>query len=239
MLLALPGPGLGVSLQNHPLAALVTLFGAGVLTSLSPCIFPMIPITAGIISGTSGAGPSPRRRVMGRTLVYVLGLALFYAVMGLVAGLTGTLFGTVASNLWVRLAVANLLVLYALALLDVFPVNAPQRLAAWAAGLSGGSYPAVFLLGATSGIVAAPCGAPAFAVVLTWVAATHSGVLGFLYLFVFSLGMTVLLAAVGIFSGLAAVLPKPGPWMVWIKRLSGVVLLLVAEYYLVQVGKTL
>ncbi len=97
----------------------------------------------------------------------------------------------------------------------------------------------MFLLGATSGIVAAPCGAPAFAAVLTWVAATHSGVLGFVYLFVFSLGMTAVLAAVGLFSGLLTVLPKPGPWMAWIKRLSAVVLLLVAEYYLIQVGKTL
>ncbi|HKE91088.1 MAG TPA: cytochrome c biogenesis protein CcdA, partial [Gemmatimonadales bacterium] len=119
------------------------------------------------------------------------------------------------------------------------PVNVPQRLAGWAGGLSGGSYPAVFLLGATSGIVAAPCGAPAFAAVLTWVAATRSGVLGFVYLFVFSLGMTAVLAAAGLFSGLLTVLPKPGPWMEWIKRLSAVVLLLVAEYYLIQVGKTL
>ncbi|HET7250369.1 MAG TPA: cytochrome c biogenesis protein CcdA [Gemmatimonadales bacterium] len=224
---------------DHPAAALVTLFGAGLLTSLSPCIFPMIPITAGIITGSSAAGATPRRRVVGRTFTYVLGLALFYALMGLVAGLTGTLFGTVASNLWVRFGIANLLVLFALALLDVFSVNAPQRLAAWAAGVSGGSYPGVFLLGATSGIVAAPCGAPAFAAVLTWVATTHSGVLGFVYLFVFSLGMTAVLAAVGLFSGLLTVLPKPGPWMVWIKRLSAVVLLLMAEYYLVQVGKTL
>jgi len=224
---------------DHPVASLVALFGAGLLTSLSPCIFPMIPITVGIISGSSAGGATPRSRVVGRTLTYVLGLALLYALMGLVAGLTGTLFGTVASNPYVRVALANLLVLFALALLDVFPVNVPQRLATWAAGLTGGSYPAVFLLGATSGIVAAPCGAPAFAAVLTWVAATHSGVLGFVYLFVFSLGMTAVLAAVGLFSGLLTVLPKPGPWMAWIKRLSAVVLLLVAEYYLIQVGKTL
>ena len=224
---------------DHPVAALVALFGAGLLTSFSPCIFPMIPITVGIVSGSSATGVTPRGRVVGRTLTYVLGVALFYALMGLVAGLTGTLFGTVASNVYVRIGIANLLVVFALALLDVFPVNLPQRLASWAAGLSAGSYPAVFLLGATSGIVAAPCGAPAFAAVLTWVAATRSGVLGFVYLFVFSLGMTAVLAAAGLFSGMLTVLPKPGPWMVWIKRLSAVVLLLVAEYYLIQVGKTL
>jgi thiol:disulfide interchange protein DsbD len=159
--------------------------------------------------------------------------------MGLVAGLTGTLFGTVASNPWVRFAIGNLLLLFALAMLDVFPVAAPRRLAAWAAGLSGGSYPAVFLLGATSGIVAAPCGAPAFGAVLTWVATTHSAVLGFVYLFVFSLGMSIVLAAVGLFSGALAALPRPGPWMVWIQRAAGVVLLLMAEYYFIQMGKVL
>jgi thiol:disulfide interchange protein DsbD len=230
--------GLSDSLQHHPLAAVAALFGAGLVTSLSPCIYPMIPITVGLIGGTARADAS-RRRAVALTATYILGLALFYALLGLAAGLTGTLFGTVASNPWVRLAVGNLLVVFALGLLDVIPMNAPQRLAAWAGRLSGGSYPAVFLLGATSGIVAAPCGAPAFGVVLTWVAATKSGVLGFLYLFVFSLGMTAVLAVVGVFSGTLAALPKPGPWMVWIKRAAAVVLLLVAEYYFVQVGKSL
>ena len=81
------------------------------------------------------------------------------------------------------------------------------------------------MLGATSGIVAAPCGAPAFAVVLTWVTTTQSGVLGFIYLFVFSLGMTALLVLVGLFSGSLAALPKAGAWMVWVKKIAGVLML--------------
>ncbi len=121
----------------------------------------------------------------------------------------------------------------------MIPVSAPQRLLAWASSLGGGSYPAVFLLGATSGIVAAPCGAPAFAAVLTWVAATRSGVLGFLYLFVFSLGMTAILVVVGLFSGTVATLPKAGAWMATIKKLAGIILLAMAEYYFVQMGKVL
>src|SRR5207245_7353740 len=111
---------------------------------------------------------------------------------------------------------------------DVIPVSAPQRVMRWAAGLGGGSYPAVFLLGATSGIVAAPCGAPAFAAILTWVATTRSGVLGFVYLFVFSLGMTALLIVVGLFSGAVAALPRSGAWMVWVKKGAGVALLAMA-----------
>ncbi len=232
------GSGLSDALHHHPLAALATLFGAGVLTSLTPCIYPMIPITAGVVAGSATAGGG-RARTVGLTLAYVTGLALFYAILGLVAGLTGTLFGTIASNKWVLFITGNLFIVFALAMLDVIPVRAPQRLAAWAGSLGGGSYPAVFLLGATSGIVAAPCGAPAFAVVLTWVAQTRSGTLGFLYLFVFSLGMMAILVAVGLSSGTLARLPRSGPWMVWVKRIAGVLMLGAAEYYFIQVGKVL
>jgi thiol:disulfide interchange protein DsbD len=191
----------------------------------------------GVIGG-SAAGRS-RRRTAFLTLAYVSGVAAFYALLGLVAGLTGSLFGTVSANPWIRFATGNLLLLFGLAMLDVFPVTAPRRLTQWAGRLQGGSGPSVFLLGATSGIVAAPCGAPAFAAVLTWVAGTGSAVLGFVYLFVFSLGMTVLLVAVGLFSGTLAALPRSGAWMVWIKRIAGVVMIGVAEYYFIQVGKTL
>lgn len=227
--------GLSESLSTSPLLAMGTLFVAGVLTSLTPCIYPMIPITASVVSGAAERNPS-RLRTVGLTLTYVSGLALFYALLGLVAGLTGTLFGTVSANPWVRFAMGNVLLVFGLAMLDVFPVSAPARWVEWASRLGGGSYPAVFLLGATSGIVAAPCGAPAFAVVLTWVAASQAGVLGFLYLFVFSLGMTALLVVVGLFSGSLALLPRSGRWMIWIKRLAGVIMLGVAEYYFVQTG---
>jgi thiol:disulfide interchange protein DsbD len=230
--------GLGDALSHHPVLALVTLFGAGLVTSLTPCVYPMIPITVGILSGTSAGRPSRARRA-GLTLTYATGLACFYALLGLIAGLTGSLFGTVSANPWARFAIGNLLLVFGLAMLDVFPVSAPRRLMQWVAGLSGGSYPAVFLLGATSGIVAAPCGAPAFAAVLTWVASTRSAVLGFVYLFVFSLGMTALLVVVGLFSGTLAALPKAGAWMVWIKKAAGIVLLGMAEYYFIQMGKVL
>jgi len=227
--------GLSDTLQHSPLVAVATLFGAGVLTSLTPCLYPMIPVTAGILGAMGGSG-APRRRVAGLTLTYVLGLALLYAVLGLLAGLSGSLFGSVASSWWARLVTGNLLLVFALAMLDVIPVSAPRGLAAWAGRLGGGSYPAVFLLGATSGLVAAPCGAPAFAVVLTWVAATGSGVWGFVYLFVFSLGMTALLVGVGLSSGFLSSLPRSGAWLTWIKRGAGVLMLVMAEYYFIQVG---
>jgi thiol:disulfide interchange protein DsbD len=221
---------LSEQISHSPLLAAASLFGAGVLTSLTPCIYPMIPITASVIAGTAGEGARLRRR-MGLTGTYVAGLALLYASMGLLAGLTGSLFGAVASHPAARVAIAVLLVLFALAMFDVYAVAIPARLLAWAGALPGGSYPAVFLLGATSGLVAAPCGAPAFAAVLTWVATTGSAALGFGYLFVFSLGMTAVLAVVGVFSGTVATLPKTGPWMLWVKRGAGSIMLAVAAYY--------
>src|SRR6266545_1718712 len=224
------------ALQHRPLVAVPLLFVAGLVTSLNPCIYPMIPITAGALAGVNTMA-QPRRRTIGLTLTYATGLALFYAVLGLIAGLTGSLFGTIGSSPWARLAIGNLLLVFALAMLEVIPIRVPARLAAWAGGLGGGSYGAVFLLGATSGIVAAPCGAPAFAAVLTWVAGTQSAVLGFVYLFVFSLGMTALLVAVGLSSGLLARLPRSGRWTVWVKRTGGVLLLAMAEYYFVQMGR--
>lgn len=228
--------GLGELLQQRPLLAAATLFGAGVLTSLTPCIYPMIPITAGLISGANSGHSPSRGRTVGLTLCYVTGLALFYALLGVLAGLTGTLFGTVSASPWARFAIGNLLLIYGLAMLEVIPVLVPRGLASWAGRLGGGSYPAVFLLGASSGIVAAPCGAPAFAAVLTWVATTRSALLGFAYLFTFSLGMTALLVVVGIFSGSLAALPRSGKWMIWIKRVAGLAMIGVAEYYFIQMG---
>ncbi len=250
MILAIPVHLLaqvGASLSAHPLAAFGALFVAGLATSLTPCVYPMIPITAGILAGAPthrrtdapGNAAAPWRRRVGLTLTYALGLALLYALLGLLAGLTGSLFGTVSASPWARFAVGNLLIVFGLALLDVFPVEAPQRLVAWAGRFAGGSYAGVFAMGATSGIVAAPCGAPAFAAVLTWVGTTRSALLGFAYLFVFSLGMTALLVVVGLFSGTVAALPRAGRWMTWVKHLAGVVLLAMAEYYFVQMGRAL
>jgi thiol:disulfide interchange protein DsbD len=90
-----------------------------------------------------------------------------------------------------------------------------------------------------SGLVAAPCGAPVFAAILTWVTATQSGAMGFVYLFAFSLGMCALLVIVGLSSGALSRLPRAGAWMVWIKRGFALVMIGVAEYYLIKMGQLL
>ena len=232
---------ISAQLSSSPLTALPVLFIAGVLTSLAPCIYPMIPITAAIVGGSAvGDAPRARSRTVFLTFAYVLGLALAYASVGLFAGLTGTLFGSISTNPWLYFAMANLLIIAALAMLEVIPVRVPTWLLTRASTAgSGGSLYGVFVMGAASGLVAAPCSAPVMAAVLTWVTATKSGVLGFIYLFVFSLGMCTLLIVVGLFSGTLARLPRAGEWMVWVKRLFALIMLAVAEYYLVQMGQLL
>ena len=221
------------------------LFLGGVLTSLNPCIYPMIPITAAIVGGqeigsVNVGGPRSRLRPVLLTLTYVLGLAALYSVLGVIAGMTGTLFGSVSTNPWLYFVMANLLMLAALAMFDVLPVPVPR----WAierasrAGTAG-RYSGAFMMGAVSGLVAAPCGAPIMAAVLTWVTTTQSGFLGFVYLFSFSLGMCVLLVLVGVSSGALARLPRSGVWMAWVKRGFGFVMLAVAQYYLIKMGQLL
>ena len=223
-------------LREQPLLGALAMFGAGFATSLTPCVYPMIPIVAGVLGGQGGAARS-RGRVVGYSLTYVAGVALIYAALGLVAGLTGSLFGAVSSNRWSYFAVGNLLLLYGLALLEVIRVSVPTPIRAWAGRFGADSYGGVLAMGATSGLVAAPCGAPAFGAALTFVTTTGSAGLGFLYLFTFSLGMTALLLGVGLVSGLAAALPRPGTWVIWIKRAGAVLLLAMAEYYFIQMGK--
>lgn len=237
---------LAAQLSAHPAAALPALFGAGVLTSLTPCIYPMIPITAAIVGGQTateraeGVRSGSRVRVALLTLAYVAGLALVYSALGLFAGLTGTLFGSVSTNPWLYFAMANLLLLAALSMLDVLPVRMPASLMQRAATAgTAGRVTGALVMGAMSGLVAAPCSAPVMAAVLTWVSTTHSAGLGFLYLFTFSLGMCALLAIVGLSSGTLARLPRAGLWMVWVKRGFALLMLGAAEYYLVQMGTVL
>jgi cytochrome c-type biogenesis protein len=234
----LDSSSLASSLSTHPAAALGAVFVGGVLTSLTPCLYPMIPITVSIVGG--GVGARRRTARMTLALTYVIGLASAYAGLGLLAGLTGTLFGAVSTNPWLLFVMANVMLLAAAMMADVVPVPIPQALRDRAATMGeGGRYAGVFVMGIASGLVAAPCGAPVMAAILTWVSATGSAWLGFLYLFVFSLGMSSLLLAFAFVADTSLRLPRAGPWMLWVKRAFAIILLGVAEYYLVSMGQVL
>ncbi|MDQ6717342.1 MAG: sulfite exporter TauE/SafE family protein [Gemmatimonadota bacterium] len=225
-------------LALNPFLATLVLYAGGVMTSLTPCVYPMIPITASIIGGQTIGGAS-KRRVAALVASYAIGLSAVYSALGVFAGLSGTLFGSVSTNPWLYLLMANLLIAAALMMLDVIPVRLPAFVRRSSTVGKGGSIPGTFAMGAVSGLVAAPCSAPVMAVVLTWVATTKSGVLGFVYLLAFSLGMCTILVLVGLFAGALVKLPKAGVWMLWIKRALALIMIGVAEYYLMQMGQLL
>jgi thiol:disulfide interchange protein len=223
--------GLNAYLQTSMALAFTAAFAGGLLTSLTPCVYPMVPITVGYI-GYSNIGGS-RGRAFGLAVVYVSGIAVTYAAMGVFAALSGRLFGELNSSPWSFLLVGNIILLLGLSMLDVFtlPIFTPRD-----NGKKAGLLP-IFGLGLSSGLVAGPCTAPVLGVLLAYVASTGNVVLGAGLLFVFAFGMGVLLIGVGTFSGLMASMPRSGNWMVNIKKGLGWIMIILAEYFLIQAGK--
>ena len=231
-----PLAALSGQLGAHPAAALATVFVGGMLTSLTPCLYPMIPVTAAVIGG--GATMPSRARRMGLASLYAIGLAATYSSLGILAAITGHMFGEVSTNPWLTFAMANVMLIAAAMMADVIPVPVPVALRTRAASLGdGGRAAGVLVMGVASGLVAAPCGAPVMAAVLTWVATTQRAMLGFAYLFAFSLGMCSLLLVVAFVADTSIHLPRAGPWMLWVKRGFALLLLGVAEYYLITTGQ--
>jgi len=226
--------GMETYLGGSPLIAIGAAFAGGVLTGLSPCIYPMVPIVSAYV-GSRSIGVKTRLSSFLLSLGYVVGMAAVYAMLGMVAALTGSLFGRISTSPWALLFVANILMVCALNILEVMPFPtwfSGRPVEASARGVSG-----AFLLGAASGLVASPCTSPVLFGLLTFVATTKRVMYGGALLFTFSLGMGVLLIIAGTFSGVAATLPKPGRWMIGIKKALGLLLLGLAEYYLIKAGQ--
>jgi thiol:disulfide interchange protein DsbD len=217
-------------LQSSLLASLAVAFFGGILASLTPCVYPMIPITAGVI-GHANVGGSKRRGFF-LSLVFVTGMALTYAALGIFAAATGRFFGTINSSPWTFLVVGNIILLFGLAMLDAVPVPSfSGRLTSTRLGLT-----SIFLAGVSSALVAGPCTTPVLGSLLAYTASSQSLVAGGLLLFVFSLGMGALLLGVGTFSSFLAAMPRSGPWMVTVKKIMGGLMLVVAQYFFIKAG---
>jgi thiol:disulfide interchange protein DsbD len=208
---------------------LLLAFGAGVATSFTPCVYPMIPITIGII-GARSAG----RRSKGFTLslLYVLGIAVTYSALGTSAALTGSLFGSILQNRWVVTGVAAIFVLMAMSLFGAFELQVPSAFAGRMNRVQGSGYPGAFVLGLVAGIVASPCIGPVLVAMLAYVAASGSPLLGFALFFAFALGLGLLFVVLGTFTGVLASLPRSGAWMGRVRIAFGLLFLALAIYYL-------
>ena len=231
------GQTLQGQLEAGSAAALGVVFAAGVLTSFTPCVYPMIPVTVTFIGG-SAAGS--RGRAIRLSLVYVLGMALVYSALGVITATLGKTFGRFTYSPWIYGGVGLLIVLFGVFMLDVLSLPVPRFFSGvQSAGVRRGGYGGALLIGLAAGFVAAPCTAPVLGLLLVYVAKTRELVWGGTLLFVFALGLGTLLLLVGIFSGLLANLPRSGPWMKWIKVGFGMGMLLVGGWFLVQAGTML
>jgi thiol:disulfide interchange protein len=226
--------GLEHVIAETPLLAYPVVYAAGVLTSFTPCVYPMIPITVGLIGGMSAGN---RLRGFLLSLCYVVGLSITYAVLGALAALTGAFFGQVATDPWVNLAVGALILLMGLAMLGAWEIRVPSFLVPRAGGGAGKGWLGALLVGATSGFVAAPCTAPALGAVLAYVATRRSVVFGTSLLFTFALGMGTLLVIVGTFAGIVRSLPRAGTWMDRVRKAFGWLMVAVGAYFVFQAGR--
>ncbi|MDE1942541.1 MAG: protein-disulfide reductase DsbD [Betaproteobacteria bacterium] len=207
---------------------LLSFFGFGLLLALTPCVFPMIPILSGIIAGQGS--DITKKRAFGLSLTYVLGMAVTYALAGILAGLSGTMLSNTLQTPPVQIGTAILFILLALSMFDVYQLQLPVALQSRLNGVSnrlpGGRHMGVGLMGVLSALVVGPCVAAPLAGSLIYIAQTRDVILGGSALFILALGMGSPLLVIGTSAG--ALMPRAGRWMVWIKRFFGVMLLGVA-----------
>lgn len=211
------------------LFAMLMAFFGGLLVSLTPCVYPMIPITLSII------GSRDENRTFGRGFVlsvsYVAGLSLTYALLGLAVASFGAHLRGFIQNVWFQGAMAAVFALLALSMFDVFMLQVPEAVRNRLAGFKSGGFAGVFLTGMVSGLMASPCVAAPLAGILAFIASTGSALFGFLLLLSFAWGMGLLLIALGTFSGVINSLPRSGEWMNRVKEFYGFLLFGAALYF--------
>ncbi len=217
------------SLESHGLLiGLLLVFLGGLALNLTPCVYPLIPITVGYFGGQA-EGSTKRLFMMG--LLFVVGMALTYSVIGVVTALSGAVFGSLLQNTYVILFIVLIFVVLSLSMFGVYEFKLPDALVAKAGGAKGGMFGA-FFMGLTMGIVAAPCIGPFVLGLVTYVATKGDPFFGFLMFFVLALGLGLPYLFLAIFSGKIKNLPRAGEWMEAVKHVFGFILIGMALYYL-------
>ena len=195
--------------------------------NLTPCVYPLIPITVSYFGGRSAQGKS---ELIGHGICYIGGLALTNSLLGVVAALTGGLIGALLQSPLVLIAIAAVLAAFAMSLFGFWELRLPFWLTQAAAKSYTGFFGS-FFMGITLGVVAAPCIGPFVLGLLTWVATLGDPLIGFVIFFTLSLGLGTPLFVLALFSGQLAKLPKSGEWMNWVRYLMGWVLIGMAAYF--------
>lgn len=220
-----------MSLQGNFIDYISAFFG-GVLVSFSPCVYPLIPLTLGFIGVTSR---SSRLKGLSLSMIFVFGIAITYSILGLIASLSGSIFGIISTHPVSYFLMGNVCIVAALSFFDVIYINFTGLHLENKIKRSGG-FMSVLLLGLVAGLMAGPCATPALGVILTYVATRKNVIYGTSLLFVFAYGMGFLLILVGTFSALIFNLFKSEIMLRRIRKLSGFILLAMGEYFLIKAG---
>lgn len=222
-------------LTDNPTRALLVFFAAGLLLAFTPCVFPMVPILAGIIAG-EGKSLSTMRAFW-LSLVYVLAMAVTYTIAGVLAGLFGQNLQAAFQNPWIISGFVAIFILLALSMFGFYELQLPGRLQSKLAGASGsqrgGRFAGVAVMGLLSALIVGPCVAPPLMAALIVIGASGDAVMGGSALFALSLGMGMPLVAFGTSAG--KLLPKAGPWMKTIQSVFGVGLLALSIWLLERI----
>jgi thiol:disulfide interchange protein DsbD len=206
---------------------LLGIFAGGIALNLTPCIYPLIPITVSYFGGQS-------RQSQGKLAIhgacYIGGLSFTNSVLGVVAAMTGGLMGALLQNPFVLSLIALVLVFFATSLFGLWELRLPYSLAQAASKTYAGYFGSLFM-GLTLGVVASACIGPFILGLLTWVASMGNPLIGFIIFFVLSLGLGLPLFFLALFSGQLEKLPRSGEWLQWVRKLLGWILLGMAVYF--------
>jgi thiol:disulfide interchange protein DsbD len=213
-------------MTSSPSVLLALTFG--LLTALTPCVYPMIPITLAIF----GAKGVSRRRAASLASAYVAGIAVLFGALGTTFGLLGKAFGAYLGNAWVVVPLAIFFVAMALSMFGAFELALPVGLQDRLSRVGGRGFGGAFLMGLVAGLIAAPCTGPPLAGLLAYISTTRDAAFGFVLCAVYGLGVGLPFLLLAAFS---MSLPRSGAWMESVKSVFGIVLLTAALYYLKNV----
>ena len=216
-------------LDKRSILLFFLIFGLGFLTSLTPCVYPVIPIVMGYVGSRSGG-----KKLKGfyLSIFFVLGLSIVYSVLGVIAGATGSMMGVSFQNPIIVILIASIFIIMGLSMAGLFDIPVPSSISSKMQNSGKNDVIGSMVVGGVAGVIAAPCVGPVLIALLSWISQTGNIFLGFLLTFIFSLGMGVIFLLVGTFSGLVSALPKGGKWMENVKYFFASILIAGGIYVL-------
>lgn len=225
--------GIGGALSGGKLwLAFLLVFAGGIVTSLTPCVYPLIPITVSIFGANESTGVLKSFLL---SVVYVFGIVLTYSILGVVVASTGAVFGQIMANPWVIGFISVILFTLGLSMFGLFEIKLPSTVQNKLNTVGGTGFLGAFAMGTVAGVIAAPCTGPALAAVLAYIATTQSILIGFWLMFTYALGMGLLFICIGTFSGLISSLPRSGGWMYVLENIFGIAIITMALFFLKDV----